>query len=554
MRTPLRRIVPVVLCSAAVAVAQPAREPVDLDAMNRIRAEGLRRSQVMATLEDLVDRHGPRLTASPEGRAAAEWARAKLAAWGLSNAHLEPFDFGEGWSFSKSSLRVTAPFVVPMYAIPKAWTPGTGGVVRGSAVHVKLESDEDFTEQKGKLRGKIVLLSDAHEPSTRGGDRADAAPLRRFSRDELDELARYPIPGEKVSDWYARSQKRWATNDKLNRFLVEEGALATVEISWQEEGVITASAGGSRGVPGRSRGVPDVVIAAEPYQRLLRLLAKDVPVELELEVEAQFETDDQHGYNVVAELPGRDPKSGVVMLGAHLDAWHAATGTTDNGAGVAAVMEAVRILEAAGLKPRRTVRVALWSGEEQGDIGSHAYVRQHFADRPDTTDAEEAKLPRWIWRRTFPIQVKPEHAGLSAYFNLDNGSGRIRGVYAQSNVAAAPIFEAWLAPLRDLGADTVVTQDTDATDHEEFDDVGLPAFQFVQDDLDYESRTHHTTLDTFEHARRDDLIQASVVLAAFAWDAAERERPLPRKPMPQAPPATPEKKPAAKPTPAATTR
>jgi hypothetical protein len=430
--------------------------------------------------------------------------------------------------------------VLPEFALPKAWTPGTGGVVRGAAVHVKLASDDDFKEQKGKLRGKIILLSDAHEPK-KEDPAGEKSPLRRYSREELDDLARYPIPGEKSSDWYARAQKRWAENEKLNRFLVEEGVLGVIENSWHDDGIVTIGAGGSRGVATRSRGVANVVMAAEPYQRLLRLVEKEVPVELELEVETRFHTEDPHGYNVIAELPGRDPKAGVVMIGAHLDAWHAATGATDNGAGVAAVMEAARILQAAGLKPRRTIRVALWSGEEQGDIGSHAYVESHFADRPDTTDPEEAKLPRWIWRRSGPIRTKPEHAGLAAYFNLDNGSGRIRGIYAQSNVAAAPIFEAWLAPLKDLGADTVATQDTNATDHEEFDDVGLPAFQFVQDELDYDAHTHHTTLDTLEHVHRDDLIQASVVLAAFAWDAAERERPLPRKPMPQPPPAKPAK-------------
>lgn len=532
-----------IACAALLAVPLAAQEPVDLDAMNRIRDEGLRRSQVMATLEELVDRHGPRLTASAEGKAAAEWARTKLTSFGLEGARLEAFDFGEGWSYAKSNVRVVAPYVLPIAALPKAWTPGTAGVVRGPAVHVKLESDADYAAQKGKLKGKVVLLGEAHAPSTEPG--TGESPLQRYTREELDELGRYPIPGEKSSDWYARAQKRLNDSEKRNRFLLDEGALAVLSISFRDNGIITAVGGGSRGVAGRSRGVADVVVAAEPYQRILRLLDKDVPVELELEVETAFETADPHGYNVVAEIPGGDRKDEVVMIGAHLDSWHAATGATDDGAGVAAVMEAARILEAAGLKPRRTIRVALWSGEEQGDIGAHAYVGAHFASRPDTTDEEEKKLPRYLWRRTGPITVKPEHAKLSAYFNLDNGSGRIRGIYSQSNVAAAPIFAAWLAPLADLGADTVVTQDTGATDHEEFDDVGLPGFQFVQDELDYESRTHHSTLDTFEHARRDDLVQASVVLAAFAWDAAQRDRLLPRKPLPQPPPAAP-KKPGAK--------
>ncbi len=523
------------------AAAARAQERVDLDAMNRIRDEGLNRSQVMSTLEELVDRYGPRLTGSPTDKAAAEWAKAKLAGWGLEGAHLEGFAFGEGWSYSKSAVRIVAPFTTSVYALPVAWTPGTGGAVRGLAVRVTLDSDDDYKEQRGKLKGKIVLLSEPREAKPEAEAKPED-PLRRFARAELDELLRYPIPDAKPRDWYARARKRFADGEKRDRFLVEEGALAAVQMSFRDNGVVSVYGGGSRGIKGRGRGVPTLVMAAEPYERIVRLVERDVPVELELDVDAEFQTADTKAYNVVAEIPGTDRKDEVVMVGGHLDAWHAATGATDNGAGVAVAMEAVRILEAAGLKPRRTVRIALWSGEEQGEIGSNAYVHEHLADRPENSDPDEAQFPTWLRSAAWPIHPKPEHARLSAYFNVDNGSGKIRGVYAQSNVAAMPIFKAWLEPLKDLGADTVVSQDTGATDHESFDAVGLPGFQFIQDELDYESRTHHTNLDTYEHAHREDLIQAAVVLASFAWDTAARDELMPRKPMPQAPPKPPTKK------------
>lgn len=519
----------------------PAQEKVDLDALNRLREEGLHRSQVMATVAHLTDVIGPRLTASPAAKMAAEWTRDQMQGWGLANSHLEAFDYGEGWSYNKSNFRVLAPHTLSLLAIPKAWTPGTGGVVRGEAVQVTLEDDEDFAAQKGKLAGKIVLLSGPREVDEDAPEETAEAPFARYTSEELAATGQLPIPAER-RDGPSRWIKRWTALQKVNAFLVEEGVVAAVDMSRRDNGVIGVQGGGSYGYPGRGRGVPSVVIAAEPYQRLLRLLDAGTKVELELEVETSFHTDDTHGYNVVAEIPGSDKKGEVVMLGAHLDSWHAGTGATDNAAGCAVVMEAARILKAAGLTPRRTIRVALWTGEEQGLIGSEAYVRDHFASRPETTDPEQLELPAPLRKATWPLTPKPEHAKLSAYFNLDNGSGRIRGIYAQENVAAAPIFRAWLEPLRDLGADTVTTQNTGSTDHEAFDDAGLPGFQFIQDELDYESRTHHSNLDTFEHLRRDDLIQASVVLASFVYNAAQRDQLLPRKPLPQEPP----KKPASK--------
>ena len=240
-------------------------------------------------------------------------------------------------------------------------------------------------------------------------------------------------------------------------------------------------------------------------------------------------------YDTVAEIPGTDLADQVVMLGGHLDSWHAGTGATDDGAGVVMAMEAVRILQAAGLHPRRTIRIALWSGEEQGLLGSRGYVSQHFASRPEPETEEARRMPSWLRKPTGPLEVKPEHAKLSAYFNVDNGGGKIRGIYTQGNVAVAPIFEAWIEPLRDLGVTTVTNNDTGSTDHVSFDRVGLPGFQFIQDGLDYFSTTHHTNADTYDHLEREDLVQGSVVLAAFVWQAANRDGMIPRKPMPKDP-------------------
>ena len=468
------------LTFSGAVMAQP-QERVDLDAMNRIRDEGLHRSQVMDTLAYMTDVLGPRLTASPEDKAAAEWARQRLQSYGLSASHTEAFDFGEGWSYSKASARMITPLAVPFFVVPKAWTPGTAGVVRGEAIQLKLEAEEDLAAQKGRPKGKIVLLSPPREVPDKPVDESKEAPFERLTHTDLEGLNALELPDPNRPDWRIRALKRFAFAEKLNTFLAEEGVVATVEMSRRDNGVINVQSGGSLGIAGRSRGVPGVVTAAEPYQRMLRLLDGDHKVELELEVEAQFHPEDTHGYNVVAEIPGTDKKDEIVMLGAHFDSWHAGTGATDNGAGSAVVMEAVRILEATGLKPRRTVRVALWSGEEQGLIGSAAYVKSHFASRPASTDAAQVALPERYREATWPITPKPEHAKFSAYFNLDNGSGKIRGIYAQENAAAVPLFRAWIEPFRDLGADTVTTNDTGSTDHISFDAVGLPGFQFVQE-------------------------------------------------------------------------
>ncbi len=511
-----------------------AQESVDWETLALIRNEGFEHSEVSETLRALADDVGPRLTGSPGMLEANRFTRDRLEEWGLENARLEAWGpFGRGWSFTRTSVHLITPRGTPLSALPKAWTPGTDGPVRGVAMKLKLEDEDDLEEWSGKLKGKILLVSDARMP-----DDAEGAEFRRYSDEELEERVEFPIPSGRRPNYRDRARKRWEFGKKLNQFLVDEGVVATVDISSRDAGIVRVGAGGSR-EPGESTGVTALVMASEHYNWLLRMLEDGEEVEIEVEVSAQFHDEDLMSYNTLAEIPGTDKRDELVMVGAHLDSWHAGAGSNDNGAGVAVAMEAVRILEAIGVQPRRTIRIGLWSGEEQGLLGSRAYVAQQFARRPEP-DNEDTGLPRWLQEETWPIDYKPAHERFQAYFNLDNGSGRIRGIYTQSNAALVPIFEAWLEPFHDLGASTITNRNTGGTDHQAFDAVGLPGFQFIQDSLDYSSRTHHTHLDHFDHARIDDLKQASVIMASFVYLAAMREQQLPRKPKPREPEGRPE--------------
>jgi hypothetical protein len=556
----LRRLAVATVLAALVVPLARARsvpsDPVDLVMVTRIREEGLKRSQVMETVQELTDVIGPRLTGSPQMKRANEWTRERLAGWGLANAHVEAWGpFGRGWSYERSSVRMLAPQVVPLIALPKAWTPGTEGPVRGKAKRVRIGTKSDFERHKGKLAGLVLFLSPSRTL------RAPERPLfNRYSDDELESLSHFDVSSAADSErdeWRAR--RRFQRD--LAEFLAAEKALATVEVSERDGTLVRVMGGGSRDKDGNP-GVPALVMAAEHYNRVLRLLDKKQEVELEIDVKAAFHDGDEQSANTLAEIPGTTDE--VVMAGAHLDSWHAGTGATDNAAGSAVVMEAVRILKALEVKPRRTIRVALWSGEEQGLLGSRAYVEKHFAAR---ADAEEARRSPDGRRPRGALTLKPEHAKLSAYFNVDNGTGRIRGVYTQQNAAVAPLFESWLEPLRDLGATTVTNRNTGGTDHLSFDEVGLPGFQFIQDQADYATRTHHTNLDVYDRLQKEDLMQASVVLASFLYEAAQRDERFPRKPLsprqlgPQPTPtpeptpdpdADPEAEPSPSPTPPAT--
>jgi carboxypeptidase Q len=516
-----------------------AQEPVDLDAINRIRLEGFRDSKVMETASHLMDSIGPRLTGSPNMKRANEWTRKQLADWGLVNAHLESWGpFGRGWSYEECTVRMLAPDTDELLALPIAWSPGTNGPLRAPLVKVKLATEEDLKREKGKLAGKIVLLGDTRDvrPQERAlSERYDEKGLNEIAEYEIPSAVPRPRPGQPPfnrEEFARRRQFRRA----LDKFIAEEKVAALIEPG--------ALDGGTFRVQGVSNGwktdapqtVPQVMMAIEHYGRLARLLDRKEDVQIEMNVRAKFNDSEPMAYTTIAEIPGPDKRGEVVMLGGHMDSWHGGTGATDNGAGVAVAMEAVRILKALNVRPKRTIRIALWSGEEQGLLGSRAYVAQHFGSRPEPKGAD-ADLPSFMRPPAGPLTLKPEHAKLSAYFNLDNGTGKVRGVYTQENVAVVPIFQAWIEPLKDLGVTTLTNRNTSGTDHLSFDAVGLPGFQFVQDEVEYETRTHHTNMDVYERLVREDLMQASVVMACFVYDAAMRDGMIPRKPLPKNPPA-----------------
>lgn len=528
---------------------------VDLDALTRIRLEAFQRSKAMETLGKLSDEFGPRLTGSPSYRRAAEWTRRQLADWGLENARVESFvPFGRGWRLESFSVRMLTPDVTQLPAYPKAWTRGTGGAKKGTAVLARLEKDEDLATWKGKLEGKVVLLpapapTDARV-AEKPGERADVS---RYSSNDLAKLAQYEVGGRgRFGRDRERMRRDYFFRKRLAAFLVEEKVLCTVDGSRGEDGTLWVQGGGSWKKEDGD-GVPAIVLGSEAFGRVSRLLERKVDVEMEVDVAAAYtEEDPLAASNVIAEIPGTDRRDEVVLLGAHLDSWHGGTGATDDAAGVAAVMEAVRILKATGLRPRRTIRVGLWGGEEQGLLGSRAYVDRYLASRPEPADPKERELPQWLRSGPRgPLTMKPAWSKLAAYFNLDNGGGRIRGIYTQENLAAGVLFGAWLAPFADVGATTVTNRNTGGTDHQSFDAVGLPGFQFIQDELDYVTRTHHTNMDVLERVPRADLMQASAILAAFAWHAAQRDQMLPRKPIPTDPPPAEKKDPGTLQAPAA---
>lgn len=513
------------LAIAALLLAATAVSAQDLATVSRIRNEGFRNTKVMEYAEAITDRIGPRLTGSPSMKKANEWTRDELTKMGLVNARLEAFAFGRGWSSDSCSVRMIAPDTQQLYAIPMAWSPATNGALRAKVVKVKLESKEDLEKNKGKLAGVIVMIAEPKEVKP-----LDTVALDRYDETELRELAQYEVPTARDRARMGEFVKRREFRKHLAQFAIDEKIAAIMQPGSGDGGVFRVQGGGTWR-DDEPVGVPAVGLAPEHYARIARLLDGKIDVEVEIDVKARFHDDDRNAYNTTAEIAGSDKRGEVVMMGAHLDSWHTGTGATDNAAGVAVMMEAARILQSLGVAPRRTIRVALWAGEEQGLLGSRAYVEQHFAKRSEPKDPEQAKLPTWARTEKGELVKKPEHAKLSAYFNVDNGTGKIRGIYAQENAAAAPLFASWLTPLHDLGATTVTMRNTTSTDHIPFDDAGLPGFQFIQDEVEYRTRTHHTNWDTYERLQREDLMQAAVVVATFVWEAANRPEMLPRKPL-----------------------
>ena len=527
------------VCSIAVMLSSipvlwsQAQEKVDLETITRIRQEGFNDSKVMELASGLMDSIGERLTGSPNMKRANEWTRDKLTEMGLSNAHLESWGpFGRGWANQYVNGRMTSPDVVPLIVYAKAWTPGTNGVVTAKCIRVNIEKKEDFDKYRGKLAGMIVIFGPDAEikPITE-------APYERLSDDALAKIGQFEIPGERPPFRMSEIMRRRQFQKDLNQFFADEKVLAVIDHSRGTAGggtVFVQSGGSFRS--GETTTVPQLTMASEHWSRIARLLDQKKDVTLELNVQNQFYDDDPMQYDTIAEIPGTDRKDEVVMLGAHLDSWHAGTGATDNGAGTIVMMEAVRILKALDLKPRRTIRIGLWSGEEEGLLGSQGYVEQHFGSRPRSTDPATKDIPTLLRRDAGPVTVKPEQAKVSAYFNVDNGTGKIRGVYLQENAAVASIFDAWMKPFKDLGMTTLTMRNTGGTDHLSFDAVGIPGFQFIQDPIEYETRTHHSNMDLYDRLQPEDLKQISVIVAGFVYDAAMRDQMLPRKPIDNRPP------------------
>ena len=506
---------------ALLAAPLAAQEKIDTAAISRIKAEERDRSQVMEIASWLTDVFGARLTGSPSAKAAGDWTVKKLTEWGMSNAKMETWGpFGRGWSNERVVAQVISPRPFPIIAYPAAWTPGTNGPVKAEVVMMKADSVADLDKYRGKLRGKIVFTQTPRD-SVPPHFTADAA---RLADSSLAVMAEAPF----TPDVRGGGPNAGANNPQAARFraaaelqraiatfLADEGAVAVVTPGRGDDGTVFTGASGSRDASNPTK-VPGLIFSTEHYGRIARMVEKGVPVNIELDVKSSFYDDNPSSFNIVAEIPGTDPKlkDEVVMLGAHFDSWHTGTGATDNAAGSAVMLEALRLIKASGLRPRRTIRIGLWTGEEQGLLGSRAYVKEHFGD-PQTQQLKQ-----------------PAHLQFAGYFNVDNGTGAIRGVYLQKNQAVAPIFKSWMAAFNDPRVRTLTANNTGGTDHLAFDAVGLPGFQFIQDPVDYGSRTHHSNMDVFERLVPGDMKHNAAVVATFVYLTANRDEKLPRKAPP----------------------
>ncbi len=534
--------------AAQVSVAAEGQraEKLDLQMYSRIRDEGLNHSHVMEYAGALFDDIGPRLTGSPAMARANAWTMAQLTAMGCANAHLESWgDFGMAWTQLGAGLEMVTPTPAVLLAQATPWSPALKETASAAVVAVPaLETEADFVDWKGKLAGKVVLYgkSGAGDPTVD----PDKVPLMvHDDAAKLREYAQYPLDGDMSGqavltpdmDTWRTIFNGMAFQEQVAKFFAQEGALAVLEPSGSG-GVLHDDTNSSMGWfvyrPQDKQAIPEEVIADEAWSRMSRLLKHKVPVTVNLHIDTQFGGDHEQGYDTIAEIPGTDPKlkDEVVMVGGHLDSWIAGTGATDNGAGAITAMEAMRILTALGVKPRRTIRIGMWSGEEEGVFGSTGYVERHFATFHYSNDPKDANVPLFVQSMTAPPTMKAEAAKLDAYFNMDNGTGKLLGIYAEGNEGIAPIFAQWMAPLKDLGMTTVSERRTGSTDHVPFQMAGLPGFQFIQDPRDYDSRTHHTSLDTYDHLSEPDLKQAAVIEAIFLYNAAMRDEMLPRANVP----------------------
>ena len=521
---------------------QPASESIDLNMYQQIRDEGFHHPHIMEYASALFDGIGPRLTGSPNMKRANEWTLAQLTAMGCSNAHLEDWgEFGMGWQQRNTWIRMVSPDTAIFIAQATPWSPATNGAITASAVAVNVKEEKDFDQYKGKLAGKIVFLGEIRIPKP-----ATAPLFTRYDDKQLTDIFRYAWTDDDLGPQHVLSldvmedafNKQIDLREKLAKFLADEKALAVIVPGHASGGTLYDDTGSSLGwsvyLRDHASPLPVATIALENFGRVSRLLSAKVPVTIEMNEDTVFTGDHEHGFDTIAEIPGTDPKlkEQLVMVGGHLDSWIAGTGATDDGAGAIIAMEVMRILAALHAQPRRTIRVGLWSGEEQGLFGSSGYVKAHFGSFPRSTTPEQLKVPEFIRRPAGPLTLKPEHKLISAYYNIDNGGGKIRGIYAQENNAIVPIFEQWIAPLKDLDVTTISARLTGSTDHMPFDEVGIPGFQFIQEPLDYETRSAHTNMDVYERLVPGDLEQAAVVEAIFVYNTAMRDRMMPRKPLP----------------------
>lgn len=493
------------------------QEKVNEDINKLLRKHGIEQTQVMDIAAWMTDVYGPRMTGSPMLDKATDWALKTLKDWGMQNVHTEAWGpFGRGWELKHFEMHAQAPGYFPVLAYPKAWSPSTKGLVKGDVVYLDAGDEAGLEKYKGKLGGKFVLFD-----TLRATKEWFDAPATRYEPKDLLEMANSgaPVPRPFRGNW---GGGRSGFNEKLWKFLGEEKPLAIIDRSFKGD-LGTVFLSGARASEGQVRDeksviIPQVTMSVEHYNRIFRLINRGIPVTLSMQLDAAYTNPDGMEHNIIAEIPGTDLKDEVVMFGAHFDSWHSATGATDNAAGSAVMVEAARILletiKESGVQPRRTLRLALWTGEEQGLLGSKAYVKEHFAETDERGNAQS---------------LKPDQEKISAYYNLDNGTGRVRGVYLQGNSAVTPIFRAWLDPFKDLEATTLTLQNTGGTDHLAFDAVGIPGFQFIQDPMAYSTRTHHSNMDNWDHLSKEDLSQAATIIASFIWHTAQRDEKLPRK-------------------------
>ena len=516
----------VTFCVAFPGLAKP---PVDGTLLNRIADAGFNHGEVVETAAYLADHIGGRMTNSPAMRTAEQWTQERFKAWGLKNVRAEPYDFGRGWWIESSRVRMLAPRVLELRAIPIAWTPPTQGAIAAPILVAPMRTEKDFADWKGKLAGKIVLVS-WPEPLSEDTN----PPFRRLEDSAVARYDKYEEPSYDPESSGKRIE-RSLFRRRLDTFLAAEGAVAIAMMSRSPARLVHGEGYYFR--VGMSPKLPQVELSSEDYRRLTRL-ARQGEVRLEINSNVHYEDGNTRANNIFADLPGKEPKAGYVMAGAHLDSWVAGDGAADNGVGCAIVMEASRILASVGAQPKRTIRFALWSGEEQGLLGSSAFIQQHLARRPLPADPEVAALGPVFGSESYPVEILPGYRELAGYFNVDNGSGKFRGIYAEGNFAATPVLKEWLAPFASLGAAAVVAQPTGSTDHQLMSEIGLPAFQFIQDPLDYASTVHHTDADTFDHLRPDDIRQAAVIMATVLLDAANADPAWPGKPVPTQPAVT----------------